>query len=69
MKAGQSFHKLASLMPDTYKKGRMVKKSELDEKICLKCKRPFSWRKKWASDWKNVKFCSKKCRGEFSAKS
>jgi len=46
----------------------MVKKSELDEKICLTCKRPFSWRKKWSRDWDDVKFCSKRCRGEFSTK-
>jgi len=56
-------------MPDNHRKGRMVKKSELDEKICLTCKRPFSWRKKWARDWDNIKFCSKRCRGEFKTKS
>ena len=32
-----------------------------DEKICLTCKKPFSWRKKWKRDWENVLYCSKKC--------
>jgi hypothetical protein len=22
----------------------------------------FEWRKKWARDWDNVKYCSEKCR-------
>jgi len=46
----------------TGKSGRMVKKADLDEKICLFCARPFSWRKKWARDWDQVKYCSEKCR-------
>ncbi|WP_445385579.1 DUF2256 domain-containing protein [Robiginitalea sp. IMCC44478] len=37
-------------------------KSHLPEKICPVCSRPFSWRKKWAKDWENVKYCSKRCR-------
>ena len=32
-----------------------------DKKICVTCKRPFEWRKKWERDWENVKYCSKKC--------
>ncbi|MGB1546491.1 MAG: DUF2256 domain-containing protein [Candidatus Puniceispirillaceae bacterium] len=68
MRARQNHLNFDSLMPDNHRKGPMVKKSELDEKICLTCKRPFSWRKKWARDWGNVKFCSKRCRGEFSTK-
>ncbi|MDQ1196663.1 DUF2256 domain-containing protein [Agrobacterium sp. SORGH_AS 787] len=38
------------------------KKSELPSKICPVCGRPFVWRKKWAKDWENVKFCSQRCR-------
>lgn len=41
---------------------KMRKKSELPEKICAACMRPFSWRKKWERDWENVRFCSDKCR-------
>ncbi|MDA9608456.1 DUF2256 domain-containing protein [SAR86 cluster bacterium] len=33
-----------------------------DEKICLICKKPFSWRKKWERDWKNVIYCSERCK-------
>ncbi|MDG2187327.1 MAG: DUF2256 domain-containing protein [Hyphomicrobiales bacterium] len=33
----------------------------LPQKICLTCKRPFDWRKKWKLNWLNVKYCSKKC--------
>lgn len=39
----------------------MKKKSELPQKICPVCNRPFSWRKKWAKNWADVKYCSKKC--------
>lgn len=39
-----------------------MKKTFLDSKICLICKRPFSWRKKWKKDWENVKYCSLRCK-------
>jgi hypothetical protein len=39
-----------------------MNKRNLPTKICLTCKRPFSWRKKWARDWENVKYCSEKCK-------
>ncbi|MBU2979555.1 DUF2256 domain-containing protein [Alteromonas sp. C1M14] len=38
-----------------------MKKSELPEKMCPVCHRPFSWRKKWEKNWSNVKYCSKRC--------
>jgi len=41
---------------------RGVKKENLPKKICLVCKRPFSWRKKWKNNWNEVKYCSQKCR-------
>jgi hypothetical protein len=31
-------------------------------KVCKACGLPFEWRKKWARDWDNVKYCSEKCR-------
>lgn len=37
-------------------------KSNLPQKACATCARPFTWRKKWARDWDQVKFCSDKCR-------
>ncbi|NJN61511.1 MAG: DUF2256 domain-containing protein [Coleofasciculaceae cyanobacterium RL_1_1] len=38
------------------------KKSDLPTKICQTCQRPFTWRKKWASCWDEVKYCSDRCR-------
>ncbi|MDG1057591.1 MAG: DUF2256 domain-containing protein [Flavobacteriaceae bacterium] len=38
-----------------------MKKSQLPVKTCVVCARPFNWRKKWARDWENVKYCSKRC--------
>ncbi|MEP1352699.1 MAG: DUF2256 domain-containing protein [Tateyamaria sp.] len=42
--------------------GRMRKKSDLPEKMCPTCARPFTWRKKWARVWDEVKYCSDRCR-------
>jgi hypothetical protein len=44
-----------------------VKKQNLPAKLCLSCKRPFTWRKKWARDWENVRYCSDACRQGKSA--
>jgi hypothetical protein len=41
-----------------------VKKTDLPEKVCLTCGRPFAWRKKWEKNWAEVKYCSDKCRSE-----
>ena len=40
-----------------------VKKQHLPEKICRRCGRPFTWRKKWDRDWEQVLYCSDRCRG------
>lgn len=34
-----------------------------ESKTCAACGRPFSWRRKWAEHWSEVKFCSRRCRG------
>jgi hypothetical protein len=39
-----------------------MKKGALPEKLCLACGRPFTWRKKWARSWDEVKYCSDACR-------
>ena len=39
-------------------------KANLPEKICINFNRPFAWRKKWERSWDEVRFCSKKCKGE-----
>ncbi len=38
-----------------------TKKQHLPTKNCVVCKLDFSWRKKWAKNWDEVKYCSKKC--------
>ncbi|MEY8019639.1 DUF2256 domain-containing protein [Muriicola sp. SD30] len=38
------------------------KKLSLPEKVCVRCGRPFSWRKKWKRDWAEVRYCSERCR-------
>jgi hypothetical protein len=37
-------------------------KPTLPDKICAACARPFAWRRKWARDWEQVRFCSDACR-------
>ena len=39
-----------------------MKKTDLLEKICAACQRPFAWRRKWARSWEEVRFCSDACR-------
>jgi hypothetical protein len=41
---------------------KMRKKSDLPEKLCASCGRPFVWRKKWERVWDEVRFCSDACR-------
>jgi hypothetical protein len=41
---------------------KMIKKQNLQAKICIVCLRPFSWRKKLEKVWEEVKYCSDKCR-------
>jgi hypothetical protein len=31
-------------------------------KVCQRCKLEFEWRKKWARDWEEVKYCSERCK-------
>lgn len=41
---------------------KMRKKSELPRKTCASCGLPFTWRKKWAKVWADVRYCSDRCR-------
>ena len=41
---------------------KMIKKGNLPTKVCATCGLPFTWRKKWARDWDEVKYCSERCR-------
>jgi len=49
-------------------KGKIVKKSNLPQKICATCGRPFAWRKKWEKVWVEVRYCSEGCRARQSSK-
>jgi hypothetical protein len=40
----------------------MVKKSDLPAKTCATCGRPMVWRKRWRSNWAEVRYCSDRCR-------
>jgi hypothetical protein len=37
-------------------------KSYLPEKPCVVCGRAMTWRKAWAKNWDDVKYCSERCR-------
>ncbi|MEJ6680620.1 MAG: DUF2256 domain-containing protein [Flavobacteriales bacterium] len=39
-----------------------MKKQHLPQKNCATCGLSFTWRKKWAKVWENVKYCSERCR-------
>lgn len=43
-------------MPPTRRKG------DLPTKICATCGRPFTWRRRWAKVWDEVRYCSDACR-------
>lgn len=47
---------------------KMRKKSDLPQKTCVTCGRPFTWRKKWEKVWDEVRYCSDRCRNERSSK-
>ncbi|MFN0164225.1 MAG: DUF3253 domain-containing protein, partial [Burkholderiales bacterium] len=34
----------------------------VDDKPCVTCGRMIAWRKKWARDWDQVRYCSAACR-------
>ncbi|MEM9009806.1 MAG: DUF2256 domain-containing protein [Pseudomonadota bacterium] len=42
--------------------GRMRRKGDLPSKTCVVCGRPFTWRRKWAAVWDEVRYCSERCR-------
>lgn len=47
---------------------KMIKKADLPVRTCLRCGRPFAWRKKWAKVWDEVKYCSDRCRKDAAGK-
>ncbi len=51
-------------MPDRKKTSSEFKgnKSYLPSKPCTVCGREMTWRKAWAKNWEEVKYCSEACR-------
>jgi hypothetical protein len=41
---------------------RAKTKNGFPPKVCVRCGLEFEWRKKWARDWENVKYCSERCK-------
>jgi len=39
-------------------------KNGFEPKVCVTCGLAFEWRKKWAKNWDQVKYCSKRCSGK-----
>ncbi len=39
-------------------------KAALPSKPCAQCQRPMAWRRAWAKNWAEVKYCSDRCRGD-----
>ena len=33
-----------------------------ETRLCAACGRPFGWRKKWAKQWDEIRYCSERCR-------
>jgi hypothetical protein len=48
---------------------KRIEKKDLPVKTCPVCGRPFTWRKKWARVWEEVKYCSDACRSARQAAS
>ncbi|MCH8532193.1 MAG: DUF2256 domain-containing protein [Saccharospirillum sp.] len=46
---------------------KQQRKADLPSKLCPVCQRPFVWRKKWASCWDEVRYCSERCRRQRKA--
>jgi len=36
-------------------------KSDLPQKACVACGIPFQWRRKWARNWEQMRYCSNRC--------
>lgn len=43
---------------------RGIRKENLPIRPCAGCLKTFAWRKKWARDWDNVRYCSDRCRSK-----
>jgi hypothetical protein len=48
--------------PPDVRRGFKGNKSQLPSKPCAACGRPMTWRKAWARNWDEVRWCSEACR-------
>ncbi|MEO5884235.1 MAG: DUF2256 domain-containing protein [Candidatus Limnocylindrales bacterium] len=48
--------------PDQLLRGRHRPPSERPTRDCVTCGRPFAWRRRWATTWNQVRYCSERCR-------
>ena len=55
-------HVNAARLGYTLAMSKTVKKSDLPSKTCQTCGLTFTWRKKWAKNWAEVRYCSERCR-------
>jgi hypothetical protein len=53
-------------MSRSEKAGFKGNKSFLPSKTCLVCGKEMTWRKSWAKNWDEVKYCSDACRSKKS---
>jgi hypothetical protein len=58
------FHsRYVSRLPYHLAMSRVAKiKNGFAPKVCARCGLEFEWRKKWAKNWAEVKYCSDRCR-------
>jgi len=48
--------------------GQHISRHPKLEKICATCGRKMTWRKSWAKNWEEVKYCSDACKKRKSNK-
>ena len=48
--------------PEVAHNRQVARQAELPSKACLRCGRTMQWRKAWARNWDEVRYCSDGCR-------
>lgn len=49
-------------LPFRFRTYRIQSDMSLPTRVCQTCGRSFTWRKKWARDWEQVRYCSRSCQ-------
>jgi len=60
---GESYLRSGALTYDCVMSSTAKIKNGFPPKVCVRCGLEFEWRKKWAKNWDEVKYCSERCRG------